>query len=155
MKPGKKFISTFLLSVSSIIIFTIISQTFSESEQIFITDSIFITPKTQPVYYVLLMLVSIGLVILAIYLGLKIAGFLLRKGILFQTVGAFLLTMAGVLSYVFLISGENMETTKDFIIMLILILFVGIIGFLIVFISKTNKNKRKNKNEMFFPASTL
>ena len=139
MKLSGKTISTVLLAVSTVVIFSIISQTFSDDEQIFITDTIFITPKTQPVFYVLLMFINIVLIVFAIYAGIKIAGFLSRKGILFEVVGTFLILMSVVLSYVFLISGENVETIKDFIIMLVLILFIGILGFLMLFNSKINK----------------
>lgn len=89
------------------------------------------------------MLVNIGLIVLTIYLGIRIAGFLARKKILFEVVGVFLIITALVLSYFFLIMGKNIETTKDFVIMLVLILFVGIIGLLMIFGSKFNKNKSR------------
>lgn len=143
MKLNQKSVFTVLLIIGSVIIFTVVSQTFSGSDQIFITDTIFITPKTQPTLFILLMFVNIVLIVFAIYLGLKIAGFLYRKGIIFQVVGTFLLIMTGILSYVSLYLGRNIKTTKEFIIMLIMILFVGSIGVLMVFNSFIKINRKK------------
>ncbi len=139
MKSKKSLIITILLVGSAIAIFYTVSQMYPADEQIFITDSYFISPKTQSLQFVLMWFVNVGLMLFAVWVGKLIAVFLWAKGILFRVVGAGLVLGSGVLGYNFLVLQERVRTTKDLVIVLVLVLFVGGLGVLMLFSNLINK----------------
>ena len=141
MKLGRKSISTVLVLISLVIMFLIISQMYPADEQIFITDSYFITPKTQPFLYVLLGFASFGAIIFAVILGKIITAFLFAKGLLAPLVGIFLIFAAGVLGYVSLVLQQNVKDTTGFVVMLSIVLFLGGFGVWALFSWMLNKKK--------------
>ena len=128
MKSKKTLIVTVLLFGLATAIFYIVSQMYPADEQIFITDSYFITPKTQPFLYVLLGFASFGAIIFAVFLGKIITAFLWSKGLLAPVVGIFLIFAAGVLGYVSLVLQQNVKDTTGFVVMLSIVLFLGGFG---------------------------
>jgi hypothetical protein len=143
MKLGKKSISTVLVLIGLVIMFLIISQMYPAEEQIFITDSYFITPKTQPFLYVLLGFASFGAIIFAVFLGRIITAFLWSKGLLAPVVGIFLIFAAGVLGYVSLFLQQNVKDTTGFVVMLSIVLFLG--GFGVWALFSWILNKKNNE----------
>jgi hypothetical protein len=139
MKLNKK-LQLILLILAGIAFSVVLSQTFPEGEQIFLTDTISIVPKQQPLIFTLFVFANIGLFILSVYLGYLVVLFLAKKGILIQFVGVLLLLGAAGLT-VLLLMGHSVEDTSDYFIAGILILFLGFLGFLMTF--KSNKRKRK------------
>lgn len=144
MKLGKKSISMVLVLIVLVIIFLFISQMYPADEQIFITHSYFITPKTQPFLYVMLGFASVGVLIFAVILGKIITAFLWSKGLLAPTVGVFLVFAACVLGYVSLVLQQNVKNTTDFVGMSVIVLLFGGFGVFVLFTWMSNK-RGKNK----------
>lgn len=143
MKLGKKSISTVLLLIGLVIMFLIISQMYPADEQIFITDSYFITPKTQPFLYVILGFASLGALIFAVILGKIITAFLWSKGLLAPTVGVFLIFAACILGYVSLVLQQNVKNTTDFVGMFVIVLLFGGFGVFVLFTWTSNRRSKK------------
>jgi hypothetical protein len=141
MKFRKKLHLPILVALLAVLSF-VHSLFWPPDEQIFITDSIFITPRTQPFFYIVLIFASVGVILSGLYLGLLLTVFLFKKGIIFQTVGVFILIMTGVFAYL-LITGQNVERNSDYVIGGILILFMGTIGVLMTLANRIGKRKRK------------
>ncbi len=133
-------INTALISGTAII-FGIFSQMYSAEEQIFITNGYFIQPKSQPFHFILMWFATIAVFLFALWLGRVIASFLWRKGLLFSVVGIFLLLGAAFLGYFSLVLKTNVESTRDFVTMGIIILFVGGLGAMMFLSSVFGKNK--------------
>jgi membrane-associated HD superfamily phosphohydrolase len=141
MKSNKK-LQLILLIIAGIIFSVIISQTYPADEQIFLTDTIALTPKQQPLLFALFVFANIGIFIFSLYLAYLVILLLVKKGILFQFVGILLLLGAAGLT-VLLTLGHGIEDTTDYFIAGILILFLGVLGFLMTL--GTNKRKSKSK----------
>ena len=139
MKDRKKFYLPILFAMLTVLFF-IYSQFYKAGEQIFLTDTIFITPKSQPFYFVIFLFANLILLLGSLYLGLLLAVFLFKKGIIYQTVGIFLLLGAATMTFM-LIQGHEVEGIKDYIIGGILILFLGTMGILMTFANKIGKRK--------------
>ena len=139
MKKTEKFYLPVLFVALAILSF-IYSQFYETGEQIFLTDTIYITPKAQPVYFVIFVFANVILLLGSLYLGLLLALFLFKKGIIFQTVGILLLIAAVVMTFM-LVRGDNIKGTKDYIIVVILILFLGTMGLFMTFANKIGKRK--------------
>lgn len=141
IKSKGKFLLPILLALLAILSY-VYSQFFAVSDKIFITDDLFITPKTQPFIYVFFIFACVGLLLFGLYLGLWLISFLFHKGIAFQAVGILLLFVAIGLS-VLLFIGHEVDGIEDYIIGGVLILFLGILGILMTFANKIGKRKRK------------
>ncbi len=140
MRRNRK-LQLLILPVLLAILSFIHAQFYAAQEKIFITDRLFITPKTQPILYVILIFAGVGLLLFGSYLGNLIALFLFKKGIIFQTVGILLLLATAVFT-VLTITGHNIEKNSDYIISGILILFLGTLGVLMTFANKIGKRNK-------------
>ena len=132
MKTKNKITTAVFIALAALVFF-IISQTYPAGEEVFITNSYAIRPKSQPHLFILMWFVTVALLVLASYFGKIIAFYLLGKGVLIEIVGVFALMGTLILGYQWLIIGNDVETTKDFIIALLILLFFGIFGFLMTF----------------------
>ena len=141
IKSKSKLLLPILLALLAILSY-VYSQFFAASEKIFITDDLFITPKTQPFVYVIFIFACVGLLLFGLYLGLLLISFLFRRGIAYQVVGILLLIVAVGLT-ILLAIGHEVDGIEDYIIGGILILFLGTLGTLMTFANKIGKRKRK------------
>ncbi len=133
MKLNKGLLINVGLIALAGLFFGVLSQFYSPYQQIFITDSYFITPKSQPFQFILMWFATIFLILLAVYIGKVIAVFLLMKGLLFSVVGGALVVGAAILGYASLFLNVNDESTSGLIVMGIIVLFMGGLGVAMLF----------------------
>lgn len=141
MRSKSKFLLPILLALLAIFSY-IYSQFFAVSDKVFITDDLFITPKTQPFIYVIFVFACVGLLLFGLYLGFLLISFLFHKGIAYQAVGILLLIVAIGLT-ILLVIGNEANGTRDYIIGGILILFLGTLGTMMTFANKIKKRSPK------------
>ncbi len=118
------------------------SQTFSPEDQIFLTDHIFISPKTEPHFYFAFIFLNIGVFIFGVYLAFILIAFLLSRGLLFTSVGVFSLIMAATMLVVWFVIDSPGEEIADYIFSGIIILFLAVLGTVMIFGIPGRRNPR-------------
>jgi len=111
----KKKIETGILLFVAIVGAVAYSQTFAQDDRIFITDHLFITPKSEPHFFSIFIVLNITLFLLSIFIAHKLVAFLLARGVLFLTGGILLLTGAITLTVVWWFFGHGGGGTTDYI----------------------------------------
>jgi len=123
------------------ILFGAYSQLYSPAQEILITDSYSITPKSQPFHFIAMWFATIAAILFALWLGKSIAFFLWTRGLLLSVVGAFMILGAGFLGYVSLVLRKNADSTGGLVVMGIMILFLGGLGATMLLSSIFGKKK--------------
>ena len=141
----KNVVTTATFIAVAALIFFIISQTYPAGEEIFITNSYAITPKSQPHLFILMWFITVALIVFGVYVGKIIAFYLLRKNVAGEIIGVFSLIATVVLGYQWLIVGEDVKTTKDFIIAFSILLLFGLSGLFFTFIKLIQKFYKRKK----------
>ncbi len=109
------------------------ASTFAADDRIFITDSIAISPSSQPLYYSIFIIGNLVLLAGAAYVGFLIVGFLLERGLLFKTGGAILLVAATVLAVVWFGLGNMGDGAADVFFSGLIVLVLAVLGALMLF----------------------
>jgi hypothetical protein len=120
------------------------SQTYSATDRIFITDHLFITPKSEPHFYVAFIFLNIFLFLVSIYVAYRLVIFLLARDILVPVGGVFLLIMAATLSVVWFVLEGGPEETIGYIVSGIIVLILAVFGLVMLF-GVPGRGKKKGR----------
>lgn len=141
MKDNRKIVIPVLLALLAALTL-VYSRFFGTGDRIYVTDGIYVAPRTEPLQYLLLVFAGVGLLLLGFCLGVRLVLFLFRKGIIFQTVGVLLLIVAAGLSFR-LVTGDGVGSAADYVAGAVLVLFTGTFG---VLMTLANRIGRRGKN---------
>ena len=142
-RSKKRLEATILLAVAAIGAVAY-SQTYSESDRIFITDHISITPKTEPHFYVAFIFLNILLFLISIYIAYRLVIFLLARDILVPVGGVFLLIMAVTLLVVWFVLEGGPEDGIGYISSGIIVFILAAFGSMMIFRFKHPRRREKH-----------